>query len=137
VWLTDQVCWAHCQVSGSSCGPDPLIGDDHEPGRWGPRGTHVSQRPTLIFTSVRRLPLPTSTFLGRGVRATALAVDRGEHGVRTVSDSAGARAVVIAVASTAPCLHPLTGQTSNCPSLHMGPGYSGLARHETGSWAQA
>jgi hypothetical protein len=22
--------------------PDPLVGDSREPGRWGPRGTHVS-----------------------------------------------------------------------------------------------
>jgi hypothetical protein len=25
--------------------PDPLVGDGHEPGRWGPRGTHISQAP--------------------------------------------------------------------------------------------
>jgi hypothetical protein len=30
---------------GSSGGPDPLVGDGREPGRWGPRGTHVSQPP--------------------------------------------------------------------------------------------
>jgi hypothetical protein len=27
---------------GSSGRPDPLIRDGREPGRWGPRGTHVS-----------------------------------------------------------------------------------------------
>jgi hypothetical protein len=39
----DQVCWAHYQVVESSVGSDPLIKDSHEPGRWGPMGTHVSQ----------------------------------------------------------------------------------------------
>jgi hypothetical protein len=29
----------------SSSRPDPLVGDVREPGRWGPRGTHVSQAP--------------------------------------------------------------------------------------------
>jgi hypothetical protein len=30
-------------VRGSSSRPDSLVGDGHEPGWWGPRGTHVSQ----------------------------------------------------------------------------------------------
>jgi hypothetical protein len=30
---------------GSSSRPDPLFGDGREPGRWGPRGTRVSQAP--------------------------------------------------------------------------------------------
>jgi hypothetical protein len=29
----------------SSGRPDPLVVDGREPGRWGPRGTHVSQAP--------------------------------------------------------------------------------------------
>jgi hypothetical protein len=33
------------QVVGSSGRPNPLVRDDREPGRWGPRGTHVSQAP--------------------------------------------------------------------------------------------
>jgi hypothetical protein len=33
------------QIGRSSSRPDPLVGHDHEPGRWGPRGTHVSQAP--------------------------------------------------------------------------------------------
>jgi hypothetical protein len=36
-------CRPTCQLSESSGGPDPLVGDGREPGRWGPRGTHVSQ----------------------------------------------------------------------------------------------
>jgi hypothetical protein len=39
---TNQVCWPHCQVSESSDGPDPLVGDDREPSWWGTRGTIVS-----------------------------------------------------------------------------------------------
>jgi hypothetical protein len=27
------------------CRPNPLVGGGREPGRWGPRGTHVSQAP--------------------------------------------------------------------------------------------
>jgi hypothetical protein len=37
------------QVGGSSGRPDLLVRDGREPGRWGPRGTHVSQ--THIGTS--------------------------------------------------------------------------------------
>jgi hypothetical protein len=33
------------QVGGSSSRPDSLVGGGCEPGRWGPRGTHVSQAP--------------------------------------------------------------------------------------------
>jgi hypothetical protein len=33
------------QVGKSFGRPDPLVGDGCEPGRWGPRGTHVSQVP--------------------------------------------------------------------------------------------
>jgi hypothetical protein len=34
----------------ASSRPDPLVGDGHEPGRWGSRGTHVSHAvPTLLF----------------------------------------------------------------------------------------
>jgi hypothetical protein len=42
-WATNQIGWGHYQVGGSSGRPDPLVGDDHELGWWGPRGTHVSQ----------------------------------------------------------------------------------------------
>jgi hypothetical protein len=45
---TNQVCWAHCHVDESSDGPEPLVRDDHKPGRWGPRGTHVSQAPQMM-----------------------------------------------------------------------------------------
>jgi hypothetical protein len=31
------------------CRPDPLVGDDREPGRWRPRGTHVSQIAYCFF----------------------------------------------------------------------------------------
>jgi hypothetical protein len=33
------------QVGGSSGRPDQLVRDGREPGRWGPRGSHVSQAP--------------------------------------------------------------------------------------------
>jgi hypothetical protein len=45
VWAANQVGSAHWQVGGSSSRPDPLVWDGGEPGRWGPRGTHVSQAP--------------------------------------------------------------------------------------------
>jgi hypothetical protein len=35
----------HRQVSGSSGRSGPPVGDDCDPGRWGPVGTHVSQAP--------------------------------------------------------------------------------------------
>jgi hypothetical protein len=31
----------------ASSRPDPPVGDGREPGRWGPRGTHVSQAPKI------------------------------------------------------------------------------------------
>jgi hypothetical protein len=34
---------AHWQIGGSSGRPDLLVMDGREPGRWGPKGTHVSQ----------------------------------------------------------------------------------------------
>jgi hypothetical protein len=45
VWAASQVGWAHRQVGRSSGRSDPLVVDGREPGRWGPRGTHVSQAP--------------------------------------------------------------------------------------------
>jgi hypothetical protein len=33
---TCQVRQAYRHVGGSSCGPDPLVEDSREPGRWGP-----------------------------------------------------------------------------------------------------
>jgi hypothetical protein len=45
VWASNLFSWAHCQVGEFSGRPDPLVGDGCEPGRWGPRGTHVSQAP--------------------------------------------------------------------------------------------
>jgi hypothetical protein len=42
LWATCQVGQAYWQFGWSSSRPDPLVGDDREPGRWGPRGTHVS-----------------------------------------------------------------------------------------------
>jgi hypothetical protein len=36
--------------------PDLLVRDDREPGRWGPRGTHVSQSP--IASSHHHIILP-------------------------------------------------------------------------------
>jgi hypothetical protein len=45
VWAANQVGWAHKQVGGSSGRPNLLVRDEREPGRWGPRGTHVSQAP--------------------------------------------------------------------------------------------
>jgi hypothetical protein len=39
---TEQVCWAHCQVSESSDGSGPFVRDDRNPSRWEPRCTHVS-----------------------------------------------------------------------------------------------
>jgi hypothetical protein len=45
MWAATQVGWAHWQVGGSSSRPNPLVGGGGEPGRWVPRGTHVSQAP--------------------------------------------------------------------------------------------
>jgi hypothetical protein len=45
VWAANQVGWSHCHVGESSGRSDPLVGDGREAGRWGPRGTHVSQAP--------------------------------------------------------------------------------------------
>jgi hypothetical protein len=42
-WASNEVGWAHGQVGGSSSRSDPLVGDGRERGRWGPRGSHVSQ----------------------------------------------------------------------------------------------
>jgi hypothetical protein len=39
MWATNSVDWAHGQVGKSSSRPHPLVGDDCEPGRCGPRGT--------------------------------------------------------------------------------------------------
>jgi hypothetical protein len=57
VWDTNQVGWAHWQVDGSSGRPDPLVGDDHEPSRWGHRGTQVVELSTgrIACTSVKKL----------------------------------------------------------------------------------
>jgi hypothetical protein len=38
----------HQQVGGSSGRSDPLVGDGCEPGRWGPKGTHVSHYEKLV-----------------------------------------------------------------------------------------
>jgi hypothetical protein len=56
---TCQVGQAYSQVGRSSRGLDPLVGEDREPGRWGPRGTHVSQVPTLATLSrkLRKEPI--------------------------------------------------------------------------------
>jgi hypothetical protein len=43
VWAANLVCWVHRQVGGSSGRPDLLVKDGCEPGRWRPKGTHVSQ----------------------------------------------------------------------------------------------
>jgi hypothetical protein len=56
VWAANLVGWAHCQVDWSSGRLDPLIGDDCEPGRWGPRGIHVSRPP------VRPVPAKAQPF---------------------------------------------------------------------------
>jgi hypothetical protein len=42
-WAINEVGWAHGQVVGPSNRSEPLVGDGRERGRWGPRGTHVSQ----------------------------------------------------------------------------------------------
>jgi hypothetical protein len=52
VWTANQVDWAHCQVSGSSGGPDPLVGDGREPSRRGSRGTYVSHGDKLKIKEV-------------------------------------------------------------------------------------
>jgi hypothetical protein len=44
VWAINQVSWAHYQVGGSSGRSDPFVGDSRETGRWGPRGTYVSNK---------------------------------------------------------------------------------------------
>jgi hypothetical protein len=63
VWATDQVCWIHYQVDGSSSGPDPLMGDDHEPGRWGPSMTPQVFLISIISANDRVKPIVTSQTL--------------------------------------------------------------------------
>jgi hypothetical protein len=48
VWTANYVDWAHEHVGESSSRPDPLVEYGREPGRWGPRGTHVSQAPSDV-----------------------------------------------------------------------------------------
>jgi hypothetical protein len=54
VWAANKVEWAHRQVGGSSSRPDPLVGGGREPGRWGPRGTHVSPDLAVVVAPSRR-----------------------------------------------------------------------------------
>jgi hypothetical protein len=55
MWAANKVGCAHCQVGSSSGRPDPLVRDGHVPGRWGPRGTLVSQAPERCVGAVTKV----------------------------------------------------------------------------------
>jgi hypothetical protein len=108
IWK-DKICWAHYQVSESSDGSDPLVGDYHEPGRWGPRGTHVSQ-----FAGLKDHEYPPSSLVW-SLEPGVLAGHDGAHS-RSSTTRSRADPVTMRVGPAAPFYDHFVGCLFTRPS---------------------